>query len=271
MVGMGQEFAGYTITRRLASGGMTYLYVAVDQQQNRVVIRRLKSDHIKDRRIRASFLQGAQILSHLDHPNVVRLIKAGTFQDEPYTVVEYVEARNLRELILRKDPLLYQNTLTIMRQMAAAISYVHMAGYLHLDIKPENFVIRNDGLVILVDFDLAIERKPKPVKISPLPGTFAYLPPETLLRNLVDDQTDIYAFGVTCYEMFTGHKPFEGVTLEDSRKAQLDPNGRPTRFRFHNVNLPPAMENLVLKCLAYRQTDRYPSMSLVMRDLETMV
>jgi serine/threonine-protein kinase len=271
MIGMGQEFAGYAITRRLASGGMTYLYVGVDNQQNRVVIRRIKPDYLRDRRIRTQFLRGGEILSRLHHPNVVRLLKAGLHQDEPFTVVEFVEARNLRELILRKDPLLYQNTLTIMRQMAAAISYVHLAGFLHLDLKPENFIVRNDGLVILIDFDLAIERKPKPVKLSPLPGTFAYLPPETILRNLVDDQTDIYAFGVTCYEMLTGHKPFEGVTLEDARKAQLDPNGRPTRFKFHNVSLPPAMESLILKCLAYRQEDRYPSMSLVMRDLETMV
>lgn len=271
MLGLGQEFAGYSITRRLASGGMTYLYVGVDAQQNRVVIRRLRPEYLKDRRIRNTFLRGAEILGQLHHPNVVRLIKAGLFQDEPFIAVEYVEARNLRELILRKDPLLYQNTLTIMRQMSAAISYVHLAGYLHLDIKPENFIVRNDGLVILIDFDLAIERKPKPVKVSPLPGTFAYLPPETLLRNLVDDQTDIYAFGVTCYEMLTAHKPFEGVTLEDAKKAQLDPNGRPMRFRFHNVNIPPAMENLIFKCLAYRQSDRYPSMSLVMRDLETMV
>lgn len=269
MVGMGQEFAGYSITRRLASGGMTYLYVGVDQQQNRVVIRRLKSDYLRDKRIRTSFLQGARVLSQLQHPNVVRFIKAGTFQDEPYTVVEYVEARNLRELILRKDPLLYQNTLTIMRQMAAAISYVHAAGFLHLDIKPENFIVRNDGLLILIDFDLAMERKPKPIKLSPLPGTFAYLPPETLQKSVVDDQTDIYAFGVTCYEMLTAHKPFEGVTIDDARRAQLDPNGRPTHFRFHNVNLPPIIENLVFKCLAYPKADRYPSMSLVMRDLET--
>lgn len=267
----GQEFAGYSITRRLASGGMTYLFVGVDAMQNRVVIRRLKPEYVRDRRTRTNFLHGAEVLAKLHHPNVVRLIKAGTYQDEPYTVVEYVEARNLRELILRKDPLVYQNILTIMRQMAAALSFVHLSGYLHLDFKPENLIVRNDGLVILIDFDLALERKPKPIKLSPLPGTFAYLPPETLTRSLVDDQTDIYAFGVTCYEMLTGHKPYEGVTLDDARRAQTDPNARPMRLRFHNVNVPPAMENLVFKCLAYRQEDRYPSISLVMRDLETMV
>lgn len=267
----GQEFAGYAITRRLASGGMTHLYVGVDGQQQRVVIRRLKPEYLRDKRVRAQLLHGAEILSKLHHPNLVRLIKAGTFQDEPFTVLEYVEARNLRELILKKDPLISQNMLSMMRQMAAALSCVHVAGYLHLDFKPENLIVRNDGLVILVDFDLAIERKPKPVKLSPLPGTYSYLPPETLIKSMVDDQTDIYSFGVTCYEMLTGHKPFEGITQEDGKRMQLDPNGHPRRLRLHAVNVPPAMETLIFKCLAYRQIDRYPSMSLVIRDLETMV
>lgn len=267
----GQEFAGYAITRRMAAGGMTYLYVGVDHAQQRVVIRRLKPEYLRDRRIRASFMHGAEILAKIHHPNVVRLLKASVQLDEPYQVLEYVESRNLRELITRHEPLLKDNTLSLMRQMAAALSCVHLAGYLHLDFKPENLIVRNDGLVVLVDFDLAMERKPKPIKLSPLPGTFAYLPPETLTRSTVDDQTDIYSFGVTCYEMLTGHKPFEGVTPEDSRRMQLDPGIPPKRLRVHGATVPPAMEALIFKCLAHVPEARYPSISLVLRDLETMI
>ena len=267
----GQEFAGFAITRRLAAGGMTYLYVGVDQNQNRYVIRRLRPEFIRDRRIRASFMHAAEVLAKLHHPNVVRLVQAGNQGDEPYMVLEYVDSRSLRDLIQRKDPLLSSNVLSIMRQMAASLTYVHMSGFLHLDFKPENLIVRNDGLVVLVDFDLAIERKPKPVKISPLPGTFAYLPPETLTRNLVDDQTDIYSFGVTCYEMLCGHKPFEGISADEAKREQLDPNAHIRRLKYYQVSVAPALETLIFKCLAHRQTDRYPSMSLVMRDLETMV
>ena len=267
----GQEFAGYAITRRLASGGMTYLYVGVDSHQQRVVIRRIKPEYLRDKRVRTQFLHGAEILSKLHHPNLVRLLKAGTFQDEPFMVVEYVESRSMRELILKRDPMLTDNILTMFRQMAAALMAVHVGGYWHLDFKPENLIVRNDGLVVLVDFDLALERKSKPIKLSPLPGTSTYLPPETLLRSQVDDQTDIYGFGVTCYEMLTGHKPFEGITPEESKRLQLDPNAHPKRLRLHAVEVPQAMETLISKCLAYRQTDRYPSMSLVLRDLETLV
>jgi eukaryotic-like serine/threonine-protein kinase len=268
---IGQEFAGYSITRRLASGGMTYLYVGVDGQQNRVVIRRLKPDYARDRRLRQSFLHGAEILAKLHHPNVVRLIKAGYYEDEAFMVLEYVEARNLRELIVHRDPLLTQNILSLMRQMSAALNYVHLAGYLHLDFKPENLVVRNDGLVVLIDFDLATERKPRPVRMATIPGTYVYLPPEALTKNLIDDQTDIFSFGVTCYEMLTGHKPFEGVSTEDGRKLQIDLNILPHRLKLYSVQVPPALESLVFKCIAKRSEDRYPSMSLVTRDLETMV
>ena len=267
----GQEFAGYSITRRLAAGGMTHLFVGVDTQQQRVVLRRIKPEYLRDRRIRSSFIQGAEILSRLHHPNVVRYIKHGLQHDEPFMAIDFIESRTLRDLILHRDPLLTQNILSLIRQMASALAYLHRSGYVHLDFKPENLLIRHDGLVVLVDFDLAIERKPKPVKVNPLPGTFSYLPPETLTKNLVDEQTDIYAFGVTCYEMITGHKPYEGLTLDESRKNQMDPNIAPKKFKFYQVNTSAALENLIFKCLAYRPQDRYPSMSLVERDLETML
>jgi serine/threonine protein kinase len=268
---IGQDFAGYTLTRRLANGGMTHLYVAVDREQHRVILRRLKPDFIKDRRIRNSFLKGAEILNQLHHPNIVRLHKAGLFHDEPFMAVEYVESRNMKDLIQSKSPLLYQNLLTMLRQMAAALNHVHRTGFWHLDFKPENLIIRDDGLVVLVDFDLAMERSPKPVKLSPLPGTFAYLPPETLQKSIVTDQTDIFSFGVACYEILTGRKPFEGVTAEDARRNQIDPNTRPVRLALHNVRVPLPMETLIFKCLAKRPEERYPSISLVVRDLETMI
>lgn len=267
----GQDFAGYAITRRLAAGGMTYLYLGVNAQHERVVIRRMKPEFLKDRRIRASFTHGGDILAHLDHPNVVRLITTGTHQDEPFQVLEYIESHTLRDLIGLKHPLLKQNPLTMMRQMAAGLGYVHVAGFLHLDYKPENILVRSDGLVVLVDFDLAQPRKNLPLRLTPMPGTFSYLPPETHQKSTVDDQTDIYAFGVTCYELLTGHKPFEGVTPDDSKRMQLDPAVQPRKLRLHNVVVPPAMENLIFKCLAHPTFARYPSMSLVLRDLEALI
>ncbi len=268
---IGQEFAGYTLTRRLATGGMTQLFVAVDRQQHRVVIRRLKPDNLKDRRIRSTFMRGAEIVSRLHHPNIVRLLKAGFFHDEPFMALEYVESRSMRDLIQSRSPLLYQNMLTMFRQMSAAIHHVHQAGYWHLDFKPENLIVRDDGLLVLVDFDLAMERSNKPVKLSPMPGTAAYVPPEALARNMVSDQTDIFSFGVTCYEMLTGRKPFEGITPDDARRNQLNPNTRPLRLNQPHLRVALPIETLVFKCLAKQTVERYPSIHLVTRDLEMLV
>lgn len=267
----GPDIAGYSVTRRLANGGMTNLFVGVDAAHQRVVLRKIRPEFVGDRNVKAAFQHGAQILARLDHPNVVRMIKTGLEGDTPYMVVEYVDGSNMRELLLHHSALLKMNPLTMMRQMAAALSYVHLSGFLHLDFKPENLIVRTDGLIVLIDFDLAMERKPKPMKLSPLPGTFAYLPPETINKGLVDEQTDIYAFGVSCYELLSGHKPFEGVSPDDSKRQQLNPHAHPKVLRQHNVHVSMGLERVIFKCLAHHQHDRYPSMSLVQRDLETIV
>lgn len=268
---LGQEFAGYSITRRLSNGGMTNIFVGLDGAHHRALIRKLRPEFLSDRRLRGMFQHGAEVLAKLRHPNVVRFIKAGLVNDQPYMVEEFVEGTNMRELIQQRSPLLKMNPLSMMRQMAIALGYVHSAGFLHLDFKPDNLIVGHDGHLVLVDFDLALQRKPMPIRLHPLPGTFAYLPPETLQKELVDEQTDIYAFGVTGYEMLTGHKPFEGVTLDDARRQQLSPHAHIKPLRLHNVSVPPHLERLIFKCLAHHPRDRYPSMSLVQRDLETMV
>jgi len=267
---IGQDFAGYSVTRRLSNGGMTNISVGIDATQQRVLIRRLRPEFVGDRRLRGMFQHGAEVLAKLRHPNVVRLIKAGVLQDQPFMVVEYIDGLSMRELIQQRSALLKMNPLSMFRQMAAALGYVHLAGFLHLDFKPENIIIHHDGQVVLIDFDLAIERKSKPTRLHPLPGTFAYMPPESINKELVDDQTDIYSFGVTAYEMLTGHKPYEGVTVDNSHHLQLDPNVRPKSLRLHNVMSARRLSaSFQMPCPAQR--DRYPSMSLVQRDLETMV
>lgn len=266
-----REFAGFSIVRNLAGGGMTRLYVALDGQQNRVVIRILTDEWARHRKFRKSFFHSAEILAKLDHPSIVKLVKTGCEGSIPYMALQFIESRSLRDLILYRDPLLTENVLSLMRQIAAAVFYIHSSGYLHLDLKPENILVQPDGHVVIIDFDLAIKRKRRPVRIKQLPGTPSYVAPETLTKHLVDEGADIYSFGVTCYEMLTYHKPFEGDKIEMVRAMQVDPNIPPTRLRQHNPSVPAALESLVLKCLAKQPAERYPSMSLVIRDLEALI
>ncbi len=266
-----REFAGYSIVRSLAGGGMTRLYVGLDGQQNRVVIRHLTEEWARHRKIRKSFFHGAEVISRLNHPNIIKLVKTGYEGAVPYMVLEFVDSRTLRDLILYRDPLLTQNVLSLMRQIASALFYIHSNGYLHLDLKPENILVRSDGHIVIIDFDLSLKIKRWSKKIKQMPGTPSYVAPETLTRHIVDECSDIYSFGVVCYEMLTFHKPFEGDKLEAVRAAQIDPNIPPTRLKQHAPSVPAALESMVLKCLAKQPEDRYPSMSLVIRDLEAII
>ncbi len=266
-----REFAEYSIVRNLAGGGMTRLFVALAGPRNRVVIRLLTEEFARSHRARRSFFHSAEVMSKLNHPNIARLIKTGYEGHTPFMVLEYIESRTLRDLILYRDALLTQNVLSLMRQIAAALFYIHNSGFLHLDIKPENILVQNDGHVVLIDFDLAIPTKRWFKRIRALPGTPSYIAPEALTRRVVDEKSDIYSFGVTCYEMLTFHKPFEGDKIEAVRSMQIDPAIPPTRLRQHNPAVPAALESMVLKCLAKQPSDRYPSMSLVIRDLEAII
>ncbi|NCC52561.1 MAG: serine/threonine protein kinase [Spartobacteria bacterium] len=266
-----REVAGYSIVRDIVGGGMADLYVALDEQHNRVVLRLLKEEYARDRRIHKNFLKGVKILSLLRHPNIVRLIKSGKIGKVPYMVLELIEARTMRDLILHQEDLLVQNPLSLIRQMAMTLYFVHSRGFIHLDFKPENLMVQDNGHVVLLDFDLAMERKNKPIKIRQVPGTPAYLAPEVQKQGLVDECADIYSFGVTCYEMLCYHKPFEDVTIDKARLAQLDPKVPARPIHRYKADVPRRLETIVLKCLAKDPMQRYPSMSLVVKDLEALI
>jgi serine/threonine protein kinase len=265
-----REFAGYPVVRNLAVGGMTRLYVGLDAQQNRVVIRCLDATRGNRWVNKWRFFKSAEILAKLQHPHIVRLIQTGTEGKIPYMVLEFVDGRTLRDLILYRDPLLTNNTLSLMQQLAETLLFIHNNGYLHLDVKPENIMVRHDAQLVLLDFDLAVPIKRWFKRVRHMPGTPAYAAPELQLQRLAGEASDVYSFGVTAYEMLTFHKPFEGDKIELVHAAQLDANTPPTRLRQHNSKIPAALENLVLKCLAKNPADRYPSMSLIIRELKSI-
>ena len=260
----------YTIIRTMMGGGVTNLYLASHARHGRVVVRCLKPALHGHKRLYRNFFSGGEILAQLHHPLIVRFIEMGTWQDMPFMVLEYVESRNLRELLGMRSPLLASHRLQILRKQAEALAYVHSEGFLHLDYKPENILIRNDASVVLIDFDLAMPRPARPLRIRSVPGTPAYLAPELLGRNQLDQRADVYAFGVAAYELFSGHKPFDGESEEELRRATLNPRLEARSLRLNDPAIHAGIDEVILKCLAKDPDRRYPEVSMIARDLERL-
>lgn len=259
---------GYSMIRPILRGGMTDIYVAKDARGQRVILRCMKAAYAKEKRLRDKFMESAEILKKMEHPNLVRLIEHGIRDRTPFMVLEYHEAVSLRDLLVRRDPEIQYALLPLIRQMAAALYFCHHTGYLHLDFKPDNLLVHEDGHVVLIDFDLATPIRRRPHRLRDYPGTPAYTAPEVIMAQRVDERADIFSFGVTCYEMITFHKPFARDTQENSLRAQIDPDVQPQPIEAFTKYCPPALASLVFKCLAKDLSKRYPSMSLVIKAIE---
>ena len=260
----------YEVIRPIFQGGMTDLYVAAAPNGDRVVLRFLKETYARSWIARKRFRHAADVMRRLDHPGIARLLEQGKQRGRPYMIIEYVESKTLRELLVQRSPQLDKATRPLLRQLAEAIYYVHQSGYLHLDVKPENILVRSDNTIVLIDFDLCVKRRRRPVRLRQCSGTPAYVAPEVLMRQRADEQADIFSFGVVAYELVTHHKPFERDTLEAERAAQIDPQVNPTPLERFAPDLPGGMRDLILKSLAKDTTKRYPAMSSVLKALESL-
>jgi len=265
---IGSTFAGLTILERINHGGMADIFLAADAQDRRVILRVLLPEVRTDSRRIRQFKWGCSVLTKLEHPNLIHLIEHGEQAGTLFAVMEFVDGSNLRERILRADPYLKANRMQMLVGMASGLAHIHDHGFLHLDFKPENVLVPHSYFPKLIDFDLAVERPEKPKRIETPAGTPAYWSPEQLNQEPIDERADIFAFGITAYEMLCGKKPITGNSIEEilSKMADLDHNLIPLRQRAPDV--PAAVERVVLKCLEKDMSRRYPAMSLVVRDLQ---
>ncbi|MGD1085695.1 MAG: serine/threonine-protein kinase [Verrucomicrobiota bacterium] len=261
------RFGRFYLQELINSGGMADIWVATDAKGEAFALRRLHRDLRFNFTARRRFARGCEILSKIHHHDkVIGYVEHGKIEGSLYLLMEYVEGSNLKQLLGRSDPTLAENVAQIMIDMAAALEHVHESGFLHLDYKPENILVTRNASVRLVDFDLARPKPDKPIKMSRNPGTPGYMAPEQLGREGIDQRTDIFAFGVTAYELVTAAKPFPGESPEEILRKELREELIPPRE--HNADIPAALEKIILKCLRREMGERYPFMGVVVRDLE---
>jgi len=263
------QFGPYFLQELINSGGMASIWLATDTQGRAVAIRLLHHPLRFNFAARRRFLRGCEILSKIhSHEYVISYIAHGKIDGDLFLAMEYVEGENLKLLCARADPVVTENIGNILIDMAIALEHVHESGFMHLDFKPENVLLTRNARVRLVDFDLAQPKPDKPRKMSDNPGTPAYMAPEQIRRQPIDHRVDIFAYGVSAYELLTNRKPFSGDSPDEILRKQLDRSLEFLSPRELNPDIPAALEKTILKCIERDPDKRYPYLSVLVRDLQ---
>jgi len=263
------QFGPYFLQELINSGGMASIWLATDTQGRAVAIRLLHHPLRFNFAARRRFLRGCEILSKIHNPEyVISYIAHGKIDGDLFLAMEYVEGENLKLLCARADPVVTESIGNILIDMAIALEHVHESGFMHLDFKPENVLLTRNASVRLVDFDLAQPKPDKPRKMSDNPGTPAYMAPEQIRRQPIDHRVDIFAYGVSAYELLTNRKPFSGDSPDEILRKQLDRSLEFLSPRELNPDIPAALEKTILKCIERDPDKRYPYLSVLVRDLQ---
>jgi serine/threonine protein kinase len=254
----------YRVRELINEGGTAALYVATTPGEETVALRVLLPKHRFNWNQRRMFNRGTKVHSKLQGDYIVKFLRSGSHSLRPYSVMEFIPGRNLRLAMLKNVNEVAQHRNTIILNMARAMQEVHDKGFVHLDLKPENFLVTPYWKVKLTDFDLCAKVDGKPIKQKILQGTPNYLAPEVLNRGTFDQRADIFAFGIICYELFTGgRKPTDAIASNDS---SFEMSIRPLSEFYPEISK--GLDKIILKCLASDMTDRYAASWMLVSALE---
>ena len=268
---MGQRFEILSV---LGAGGMGVVYKARDRElDDLVALKMLKKDQLVDRTQIERLKSEIKLARKITHPNVLRTYDFGEIDGIPYISMEYVRGVTLRYMLDQNQTkrLPYSAGLRLAKQLCAGLAAAHAVGVLHRDIKPENLILEPTGNAKLMDFGIArpINRmEPGQTQAGMIVGTPLYLSPELLQGQDADPRSDIYSCGVVLYEIFAGVLPFEGANAMEIMLKHL--REQPASPRVHAPEIPPKLEQAILRCLAKEPGERYRSVQDLLRDLETL-
>jgi eukaryotic-like serine/threonine-protein kinase len=209
--------ARYRVEQRIAVGGMATVYRATDTRLDRVVaVKVMHPSLAQDAEFTGRFIREAKAVARLAHPNVVNVFDQGADGRSVFLAMEYVPGRTLRDLLRDRGALSVRGALDVLEPVLAALGAAHRAGLVHRDVKPENVLITDGGLVKVADFGLVrllggADGATETTSAGTVLGTVSYLAPEQIQPGLPTDQrVDVYAAGILLYEMLTGSKPYQG-------------------------------------------------------------
>jgi WD40 repeat protein/tRNA A-37 threonylcarbamoyl transferase component Bud32 len=270
VLGKIRYFGDYELLEEIARGGMGVVYKARQVSLNRVVaVKMILAGNLASEVDVHRFQIEAEAAARLQHPNIVAVHEVGRQDGQSYFSMDYVDGRNLSEIV-REDPLSMRQVAKYVAEIAAAVHYAHQQGTLHRDLKPSNVMIDVDDRVRITDFGLAlnIESDSKLTGSGQALGTPAYMPPEQAQgkRGLIGPTSDVYSLGAILYELLTGRPPFRGESPVATIRQVVD--SEPLAPRLLNPAVPADLETICLKCLQKEPHQRYATARFLGDDLQ---
>ena len=264
----------YEIIKQIGSGGMGAIFLARDPRLDRLVAikkTRIPNNLEKDvhNEIVQRFYREARAIANLNHPNIVTVYDLGedSENNECFMVMEYLEGKPVDLLIDEQGKLSLNLSMKIGIQTCEALNYLHQKNIIHRDVKPANLMYCNSGMVKLIDFGLVrVDDNLDLTRAGTLLGSVLYMSPEQIKNpKNIDPQVDVYAFGVTMFQMLSGKFPYDGESVwEVIRKITME---EPTQLSKVNSEISPSIEKVIMKSIAKEKENRYLKISEIQNAL----
>jgi serine/threonine protein kinase len=262
-----QYIGRFRVDKILGKGGFGIVYLAHDEQLQRLVAIKVPHRHLVARpEVAQLYLTEARTVAALDHPNIVPVYDVGSNEEYPVFIVsKYIEGTMLVKRI-KDNRLSLTETVELVAIVAETLHYAHQRGVVHRDIKPSNILLDTRGLPYVADFGLALRERD--LGTGPhYAGTPAYMSPEQARGegHRVDGRSDIFSLGIAFYDLLTGRRPFHADSLEELSEQITSQEARP--LRQWDDAIPKELERICLKALAKRASERYSTAKDMADDL----
>jgi serine/threonine protein kinase/Flp pilus assembly protein TadD len=276
---IGQVIDGkYRVLNRLGHGGMGAVFRAEHLLMERTVALKVLHPHlVQNQELLKRFQHEARIASKLRHPNAIATYDCGMYEDSPYLVMEFVEGRTLSSLIAEQGALPVKRVAEIFRQVGSALAQAHQLGIVHRDLKPDNVMLvpQPDGSESAVVLDFGIAKilteqggdRTVLTQTGMFYGTPRYASPEQVAEQPPDRRADIYALGIMLYEALSGDVPFNATSVMELLIMHLQREPVPLREFKPELQIPPAIDAIVMKCLRKKPEDRFQSIEELLEAL----
>jgi eukaryotic-like serine/threonine-protein kinase len=257
----------YKIVEKIASGGMSDVYLGMDTKLNRkAAIKILQENYAGNKNFVIKFKSEAQILARLNSPNIVTIYDWGEFKNLYFIAMEYVEGESLKDIINKKGALNPRTIANYSIQICNALEIAHNNNLIHRDIKSQNIIVTPEGKIKVTDFGIAKYLADDITKTINILGTAHYISPEQAQGKVLDWKTDIYSLGIVMYEMLTADVPFRGgSSIDISLRHMSEQPALPSKFI---DSVPIKLEKIIMKCLEKNPARRYSNVTELKYDLQ---